>query len=218
MEDLKNILYKTVSQPGSAETEVLRSKFIANVAPVDSREEAEAFVKAIKEKYKDATHNVGTFVVGTKQEVQWTSDDGEPQGTSGPPILKMVTAMGLTNLVIVVTRYFGGTKLGTGGLVRAYSGAAKAALDAVGIVGATMMWKAPVEMEYGAYNKLTAANMLEGIDASISSVEYSGAVTFNLTVSEEHKNKAITIINNLTSGGGDSLSFKEELAFVNLEV
>ena len=126
-------LYSTVRGAASAEQIIEKSRFIAYVAPVSDREEAEAFITSIRKKHKDATHNVPAMVLGDKMQTQWASDDGEPQGTSGAPIVQMLVAQGITNVVVVVTRYFGGIKLGTGGLVRAYTSSAKLGLAAAGV-------------------------------------------------------------------------------------
>ena len=126
-------LYSTVRGAASAEQIIEKSRFIAYVAPVSDREEAEAFITSIRKKHKDATHNVPAMVLGDKFQIQWASDDGEPQGTSGAPIVQMLVAQGITNVVVVVTRYFGGIKLGTGGLVRAYTSSAKLGLAAAGV-------------------------------------------------------------------------------------
>ena len=122
-------LYYTVYQEANSEYIIQKSRFIAHISPVDSYEEAKAFISSIKDEYKDATHNVPVLVVGEKQETQWSNEDGEPQGTAGAPILRMIVERGLTNLAIVVTRYFGGIKLGTGGLVRAYTASASLVID-----------------------------------------------------------------------------------------
>ena len=122
------VLYKSIYEYAEAEYIVEKSRFIAHASPAETPDEAKLFVAEIKEKYKDATHNVPAFICGPGMEHQWQSDDGEPQGTSGMPVLKLISASELTNVVIVVTRYFGGILLGTGGLVRAYSDAAKEAL------------------------------------------------------------------------------------------
>ena len=110
------VLYKSIYEYAEAEYIVEKSRFIAHASPAETSDEAKLFVAEIKEKYKDATHNVPAFICGPGMEHQWQSDDGEPQGTSGMPILKLISSEELTNLVIVVTRYFGGIKLGTGGL------------------------------------------------------------------------------------------------------
>ena len=127
------LLYRSVYEYAEAEYIIERSRFIAHASPAASPEEARLFVSEIKARYKDATHNVPAFVCGAGSEHQWQSDDGEPAGTSGMPVLKLLTSEEITNTVIVVTRYFGGIKLGTGGLARAYSHAAKLAIDKAGI-------------------------------------------------------------------------------------
>lgn len=121
---MKNLLYKTIAKEAEATQIIERSRFIAHVKPVETREEAENFITEIKAKYRDATHNVPAMVIGDKLQIQWASDDGEPQGTSGAPMVQMLVKEGITNIVVVVTRYFGGIKLGTGGLVRAYTSSA----------------------------------------------------------------------------------------------
>ena len=126
-------LYSTVAKEASAEQTIEKSRFITYVRPVSTREEADAFIAEIKKKHKDATHNVPAMVIGEGFQIQWASDDGEPQGTSGAPIVQMLVQEGITNVAVVVTRYFGGIKLGTGGLVRAYTSSAKLGLEAAGI-------------------------------------------------------------------------------------
>lgn len=126
------VRYITVANEAEAEEVIERSRFIAHIKRVQSREDAEDFFASVRSKYKDATHNVPAFVIGEKQELQWASDDGEPSGTSGAPMLQMLVKEGLTNVAVIVTRYFGGVKLGTGGLVRAYTGVLRKALDKAG--------------------------------------------------------------------------------------
>ena len=125
-----------------------KSKFTAHIKPVETREEAEEFISGIRKKYKDATHNVPAMVIGDKFQIQWASDDGEPQGTSGAPIVQMLVKEGITNVAIVVTRYFGGIKLGTGGLVRAYTGCAKLGLEAAGICSVQEICRLIIRIEY----------------------------------------------------------------------
>ena len=120
----KGMVYKTVYGKGSAEIVEKKSRFIASVAPVSTEEEAIAFVNDIKAKYRDARHNVYAYVVKENNISRFT-DDGEPSGTAGAPVLDVLLKEGITDAAIVVTRYFGGTLLGTGGLVRAYGKAAK---------------------------------------------------------------------------------------------
>ena len=126
------ILYKTIEKDGQAEQTIEKSKFIAYARYASSKEDAYAFVSDIKKMNKNATHNVPVIVIGDKFQIQWASDDGEPQGTSGSPILQMLVKEEITNVAIVVTRYFGGIKLGTGGLIRAYTSSAKLAINDAG--------------------------------------------------------------------------------------
>lgn len=142
------ILYKTLAKEVHVEQVIERSRFIAHARSVSSREEADAFLAGIREQYKDATHNVPAMVIGDAMQIQWASDDGEPQGTSGAPMVQYLVKEGLTNVVLVVTRYFGGIKLGTGGLVRAYTGSAKQAVEAAGIREAREMVRMTVSFAY----------------------------------------------------------------------
>ena len=126
--------YKAVYQGGEGEIVEKKSRFIATVHPIESEEEALEFIAGLKKKYWNATHNCWAFVAGERQELQRCSDDGEPQGTAGRPMLEVLLGEGIHNAAVVVTRYFGGTLLGTGGLVRAYSKAVQAGLKASVII------------------------------------------------------------------------------------
>ncbi|MCI9126766.1 MAG: YigZ family protein [Eubacterium sp.] len=118
-----------VEKPGQGEIVEKKSRFIAHVLPIQSEEEALAHIERIKKQYWDARHNCFAFIIGRNNEIQRFSDDGEPQGTAGKPILEVLTNGNIHNTLIIVTRYFGGTLLGTGGLVRAYGQSAKAGLE-----------------------------------------------------------------------------------------
>jgi uncharacterized YigZ family protein len=123
-------VYKTVYRAGKGETEEKKSRFIAHIAPAASENEAAAFISSVKKEYWDARHNCSAFVVGMgANRISRCSDDGEPSGTAGKPMLEVLTGEGLTDVVAVVTRYFGGVLLGTGGLIRAYTAAIKAGLE-----------------------------------------------------------------------------------------
>ena len=124
--------YPIPAERTTSEIEVKKSRFIATLAPVFSVEEAKAFIKEVKKEYADASHNVPAFLVGYGSSVtKHCNDDGEPSGTAGRPMLAVLEGSGLGDIAVVVTRYWGGTKLGTGGLVRAYGDAVKAVLEAV---------------------------------------------------------------------------------------
>lgn len=122
---------RTIYAPARSEIEIKRSRFIASLARTDSEEDARAFIAQIRRNFPDARHHCTAFIIhqDTGPDTARSSDDGEPAGTAGNPMLKVLTESGLTNVTCVVTRYFGGTKLGTGGLVRAYSGAVQQVLE-----------------------------------------------------------------------------------------
>lgn len=146
--------YKTVYEGGTGEIVEKKSRFIATVRPVETEEEALAFIEEIRKKYWDARHNCFAYVLGERQEVMRCSDDGEPSQTAGKPMMDVLTGAGLTNTAVVVTRYFGGTLLGTGGLVRAYSGAVQEGLKNSQII--TKCWGTMLEIgtDYNGIGKL----------------------------------------------------------------
>ena len=126
--------YRVVYEGGEGEITEKKSRFIATVRPVESEEEATTFIAEMKKKYWDARHNCSAFVIGERQELNRCSDDGEPAQTAGRPMLDVLLKEGVTNVAVVVTRYFGGVLLGTGGLVRAYQAATQAGLAASRII------------------------------------------------------------------------------------
>ena len=191
-------LYKTVAKEATAEQIIEKSRFITYVKPVSTKEEADEFIAAIKKKHKDATHNVPAMVLGEKFQVQWASDDGEPQGTSGAPIVQMLVQEGITNVVIVVTRYFGGIKLGTGGLVRAYTGSAKLGLEAAGIYEVTEKKVLTYRLDYGIFNKLS--NFTFEQDVFIENIEYTDVVKFNLVVEPEAAEEVKYLVTGIANG------------------
>jgi uncharacterized YigZ family protein len=146
--------YRTVYQGGEGEITEKKSRFIANVVPVRSEEEALEFIEATRKKYWDARHNCFAYVIGGQGELKRFSDDGEPGGTAGKPILEVMTGEGLMNTAIVVTRYFGGTLLGTGGLVRAYAGAAKAGIAASVVITKLPGIKLHITTDYTGLGKI----------------------------------------------------------------
>lgn len=195
-------LYKTVEKRARTELTIEKSRFITTVIPCESREEAEAFFDEIRREFKDATHNVPAFVLGNKMELKWASDDGEPQGTSGPPILKLLESKELTNIALVVTRYFGGVKLGTGGLVRAYTQSAEQAINEGGIAGAAMFKSLGLKMNYGDYNKFLAYRFSEEIRKQIIVGEptFLENVSLDLLCYKEISPQISAILMDLTNG------------------
>lgn len=146
--------FKTILNSGTSEIVEKKSRFIANVMPIKTEDEARAFIDSIKKKYYDARHNVFAYQIGEKNELQRFSDDGEPQGTAGMPVLTVLSGEDVKNAVIVVTRYFGGTLLGTGGLVRAYTKAAKEALFDAGIHEIKLYSQFSVTVDYNLNGKV----------------------------------------------------------------
>lgn len=143
--------YTTVAGHGRAEILIKKSRFIANVAPVTSEEEAWAFIQEVRDQHAEATHNCFAFKAGGAQRM---SDDGEPSGTAGRPIFDVLEKQGLSDTVIVVTRYFGGILLGAGGLVRAYSQAAVAGVEAAGVARATIAVDLRLRLDYALLGKV----------------------------------------------------------------
>ncbi len=207
-------LYKTVLREAEATNIIEKSRFIAHVKPVSTKEEADGFVAEIKGKYKDATHNVPAMVIGDKFQIQWASDDGEPQGTSGAPMVQMLVKEGITNVVIVVTRYFGGIKLGTGGLVRAYTGSAKLGLEAAGICSVREVCSMDVKADYTYLSKLQnmAADKLEenrdpaAVPFVIKGIQYTDKVVISMVTFPEKAAELETLLANITSGSAEVMS------------
>ena len=199
--------YITVAADAKAEIVVEKSRFIAHIRPVRSKAEADGFFQSVRETHKTATHNVPAFVTGEKMEHQWASDDGEPQGTSGVPMLKLFVSEGVTNVAIVVTRYFGGIKLGTGGLVRAYTAAAKAALDASGKVEVRDGIRLGFEIEYSIYDRLRFLAEQKGY--GVEDVEYGEKIRLVLTAESQEREEIIATLAGLTSNRAP-LRFQED--------
>lgn len=149
------IEYKTVQKQAQASFTEQRSKFIGYIKPVDNEEDAINFISEIKSKHWDAKHNVYAYCIKNSQ-IKRYSDDGEPQGTAGMPVLDVLVKNDITNAVIVVTRYFGGVLLGTGGLVRAYSHSARIALEKANIITMRLCTEAYTTCDYSQYGKVSS--------------------------------------------------------------
>ena len=212
-------LYKTVRKRAEAVQVIEKSRFIAHVCPVESREEADVFLAEIREKYKDATHNVPAMVIGDKSQIQWASDDGEPQGTSGAPMVQMMVKEGLTNLIVVVTRYFGGIKLGTGGLVRAYTSSAKLGLEAAGICSVRELAELTVKIDYPHLAKIQnmASEQLDLDEADqvgeenfsnfrIANIQYTDRIGMKIQTLPGSLKNVEMLFQNITSGKSEILS------------
>lgn len=203
------IQYKTVVKEAQAEQIIEKSRFIAYVKPVESKEEADDFIASIRTEHKAATHNVPAFVIGNQFQLQWASDDGEPQGTSGAPIVQMLVKEGITNVAIVVTRYFGGIKLGTGGLVRAYTSSAKLGLEAAGVCQVKEMSVLQFRIDYSHLSKMQ--NLAQGGEFSIEDIVYAADVTLKVVTELENAEKIKGLFTNVTAGTAALISETTEL-------
>lgn len=193
------INYKTVFQPAEAEDIIKKSRFIAHVKPIEDEEEAQAFIAAIKKDHWSANHNVPVYVIGPKYDIQRYSDDGEPSGTAGVPILDMLKKEGITNVCIVVTRYFGGVKLGTGGLVRAYTQSAKHGLDEAILVDKLSYERVTFTFAYTLHGKIE--NALSELDCYIhDDVQFTDQVTINGFVKPEEVDAFESKLTEISSG------------------
>ena len=157
--------FRTIREDGQVQEEIKKSRFICHAKRVYSEEEARDFITAIKKEHYKATHNCSAFIIGERSEIKRTSDDGEPSGTAGVPMLGVLENHNLTNVCVVVTRYFGGIKLGAGGLIRAYAGSVALAVKEIGIVEIKEQAGIQIQMTYAQYqeygNFLKKHNLME---------------------------------------------------------
>ena len=191
--------YLTIRDSGNGEYEEKKSRFLGEAVPVSSEEEAAAYVAGVRKKYYDARHHCYAWVLGENGERKKSADDGEPSGTAGQPILKVIEGSGCTNVLVIVTRYFGGTLLGTGGLVRAYTQAARAALENTEKVRMCLCRQLEVTVEYSALDRLLYELRRQEIE--MGETEYGAQVTLRLTVESARAEELIKMITALTSGG-----------------
>jgi uncharacterized YigZ family protein len=189
--------YIDLIEGGEGEIVEKKSRFIAQVARVTTEEEAYAFVEKVKKKHYDARHNCFAFSVGGEMPLLRFSDDGEPQGTAGKPILEVITNSGVHNICIVVTRYFGGTLLGTGGLVRAYTDAAKAGLENSETKLLQRIFPTTVRTNYTDMGKLQY--IFNTNDIRIANTEFTDEVSFDIELPADVKDRIISEVTDATS-------------------
>ena len=188
--------YKSVLELVSAEDLINKSKFIANTKHVMSEEEAIAFINEMKDKYKDATHNVSAYIINSNIPTKRYDEDGEPQGSSARPILSVMEMEGLSNIVCVVTRYFGGIKLGVGGLVRAYSGAFKKSIEGqIYDYGSFLKYK--LTFPYAEFDKIK--NYLSHTVYDLDNLEYMENISADIYIKEEDSEEFLETLKNLSN-------------------
>lgn len=190
-------MYRSVYKNSSDEFTERKSKFIGHAFFVTSEEEAQERISEIKEKYNDATHNCSAYIIGEDKLIQRFHDNGEPSGTAGIPILEVLKKENLTNVCVVVTRYFGGIMLGAGGLIRAYTKGCKIALDASVIVEMTEFDKISVSFAYESYGAIE--NYLRNEGYKILDTSYTDKVSVQV-YKDLNSDILIKDLNNLTSG------------------
>ena len=205
--------YRTVYSGGEAEIIEKKSRFIATVKPVKSEEEAIAFIESLKKKYWNATHNCSAYVIGEHFQIQRCSDDGEPSGTAGKPMLDVLLGEQIHDTVVVVTRYFGGTLLGTGGLVRAYQSSTKAGLEASVVITKLHGHKVNIQTDYTGLGKIQYILGQRGI--AILNSEYTDKVALEVLLPEEVVKQIIAEITEGTNGQA-VMEIVEECYFANV--
>lgn len=192
--------YYTISKPANASFIEKRSEFIGYIAPVKTNDEAVDFVNSIKAMHRKAKHNVYAYIL-RNDNISRYSDDGEPQGTAGVPVLDVLQKRGLTDVCVVVTRYFGGILLGGGGLVRAYSHAASLACDAAHIMNMCLCRRLKIKTDYGMYGKISY--ILPNYDTITVNSDFGTKVTLEILVLSEKKNALLKDITEITNGSVD---------------
>lgn len=190
--------YKTIFKYGEDEIIINKSRFIGYSMPIETEEDALEFIEDIKKQNRDATHNVYAYVVGENSNIQRFNDDGEPSGTAGIPVLEVIKKEELRNVVVVVTRYFGGTKLGAGGLIRAYTKAAKIGLEAGKIAEMIPYIKIKLSIDYTAYGKIE--NYIINSDYILEDTVFDEKVNIYVYINIDNMENFYKDIMNLTSG------------------
>lgn len=190
--------YRTIRENGQSEIDIKKSRFICFLKRITDEEDAKQFIQQIKKEHWRANHNCSAYVLGTHNEIQRSSDDGEPSGTAGVPILEVLKKNQLINIVAVVTRYFGGTKLGAGGLIRAYSSAVSAGLAEVGLVEGIFHQSLILTIDYSLLGKLQ--NYLALQQMVINDIEYTDKITLTLMVPDSDKEQVEAALIDLLQG------------------
>lgn len=191
----------TIKQAHSIENVISKSRFIAYIKPVSTKNEAKAFIDEIKTKHKDATHNCSAYTVGPEMNIQKANDDGEPSGTAGIPMLEILKKQEIHNVCVVVTRYFGGIKLGAGGLIRAYSGAVRDVIYDIGRVELREAIPVTVTLDYDQTGKFEYE--LASTTFLLREQFYTDKVSYQIDVVKNEYDAFIDFLNRITSGNYD---------------
>ena len=190
--------FLTIKENGSGELIIKKSRFIASIARTNSVEEANAFIQEISKKYRDANHNTFAYTIGLNDDQVKESDNGEPSGTAGVPELKALQLMKLKNVTVVVTRYFGGIKLGAGGLIRAYSNSVTNAVEKVGVIKRVLQQELIFSVPYNRFDEID--HYLKTNDVFIANTEYGVDVKIHIFLDDDDQEKTKNDLTNLLSG------------------
>lgn len=204
----------TIKQAHSIENVISKSRFIAYIKPVSTENEAKAFIDEIKTKHKDATHNCSAYTVGPEMNIQKANDDGEPSGTAGIPMLEILKKQEIHNVCVVVTRYFGGIKLGAGGLIRAYSGAVRDVIYDIGRVELREAIPVTVTLDYDQTGKFEYE--LASTTFLLREQFYTDKVSYQIDVVKNEYDAFIDFLNRITSGNYDLK--QEDLKLLPFEI
>lgn len=196
MSEKENFL--TIKENGSNELIIKKSKFIANLARTTTVAEAEAFIKKISKQYHDASHNTYAYTLGLNDEQAKASDNGEPSGTAGVPELKALQLMKLKNVTVVVTRYFGGIKLGAGGLIRAYSNSVTEAVQKIGVIKRVLQQEIIFTIPYNRFDEIE--HFLKQKQIFIADTQYAANITIKVFIDEDKVKNFEQDLINLMSG------------------
>lgn len=199
--------YKTIKQPAREEYVINKSRFIGHACPCQTEEQALAFLKRIREEYRDATHNCYAYVIGENAGIMRYSDDGEPGGTAGLPMMEVLKARGVVNLCVVVTRYFGGILLGAGGLVRAYSHSCALALDAAHVSIMELTQRVLFDVPYPLWDKFSYA--MQSLPCILERSEFQSSVDATLLIRANDLERVTQQITALSDGKIDFLPTDE---------
>lgn len=206
--------YFTVKKEGSDEIIIQKSRFIGYVRRVETEEAAKAFIQEMKKKHHDATHNCSAYMIGEHDQIQKANDDGEPSGTAGVPMLEVLKKQGLKDTAVVVTRYFGGIKLGAGGLIRAYGNTTSQAIQTTGIVKRQLMQGFSITIDYTLLGKLE--NILRNSEHLLESINYLEQVEFIVFVKDGSAQDFQEWIIDLTNDQATTVA--KDCAYIEIDV
>lgn len=194
--------YVTIARDGQAEIEAKRSRFLCTLVRVEDEAAARAVVERLRKEHWDARHHCSAFVIGPRADVERSSDDGEPAGTAGAPMLEVLRGHGVSDVVAVVTRWFGGTLLGAGGLVRAYGDAVRAGLEVTGTLRRSLVREHLLDLDHTDAGRVESELRSRGI--VVLDTEYGAHVTLRLGVPPDQEARLATVLAELTAGAAET--------------